>query len=308
MTCKCSTILGNTGLPKGEKCFTKVQSIYFQQKYNDSGVRNSIDFTALDLAGLKDLFTTATTPDERLYPITNIEEFLDTQAEPTTETTPSGRVLKVSDGIRAVSFTSMEAPPILLKKLNALGCGEWQYYIVDTDGNIAGGSQIGDAIAGFEFDSESYNATYVRATDTAVQRVNVTFSWFRWQKIENFAWYPSEDMAAGFNGNDVKGLIDVTFEGSTSDNGVQTNIANIKPVIQYSRAIAYPVTGLLAADFVLKNLTTGLAVTIATLTESSVTPGTYAITFTAQTAADVLEVQVANDTYESSKLRHTLTA
>ncbi len=311
MTCKCSTALGNTGLPKGEKCFTKVQSIYFQQKYNDAGVRNVLDLTGLSAQDLADLFTTDSTPDVRLYPITNIEEFLDTQSEAVTETTASGRVLKIADGIRTVSFSALEVPPILLKKIAALGCGEWQYYIVDVDGNIAGGflaDATADTIAGFDFDSDSFNATYVRATDTTVQRINVTFNWFRWQKIEDFAWFPHEDLAEGFNPNDVKGLIDVTFEGVTADGGLQTDITNIKPVIQYSRVQAYPLTGLVAADFVLTNLTTGLPVVILTVTESLVTPGTYSLTFAAQTAADVMEVQVANDTYESSKLQHTLTA
>jgi len=135
-----------------------------------------------------------------------------------------------------------------------------------------------------------YLSKYVEATDTTVEKLNISFDWLLSEEDGNLRFIvPTADL---FSSN---GLLDIAATMTNiSTTGFKAKLFTKEGYGDISKK--YPMTGLLLADFVLYNVTDSAAVTITSVTEDP--EGTYTFAFTAQTSADVLRLTPSLDGYD----------
>jgi len=127
-------------------------------------------------------------------------------------------------------------------------------------------------------------------------------TWSLDEKDENMSMITVDEMTDGVAG--IKGLLDIKSSyANISTTGFDVTLT----VDGYGTKLTPQlVKGLVAGDFALFNVTDSLSVTILTATESP--DGTYAITFAAQTSADVLRLTPSKDGYDfSAVVTNTIT-
>jgi hypothetical protein len=138
-------------------------------------------------------------------------------------------------------------------------------------------------------DENSLDVTYVTAKDNDVSGVMIKFK-FRASVVDRLRRY-IESSSLDFDAlEDIYSLYDVSSSySSISTTGFTATLRD-----EYG----LPVEGRIISDFTLYNTTTTLAVTITGLTETS--RGVYALTFAAQTSADILRLTPSENGYDFS--------
>lgn len=139
---------------------------------------------------------------------------------------------------------------------------------------------------------DSLVVNYLFASDTTVEKVGVTFQFDQRENDGNLSYVEVEDDAdlTGYRGLlDIYSLVPLnTLTTVTVELFNKYGAANNKNVL----------SGLVAGDFALYNVTDSLAVTVVSSVESP--DGTYLITFAAQTANDVLRITPTKAGYDFS--------
>jgi len=138
------------------------------------------------------------------------------------------------------------------------------------------------------------------ATDTTAEMIMVSFDFASYELDEYIRYIAYEDLDFdGLNTSDVYGLYTVT--------GTATGISTTGVTITLTTDYGLPVKNLLITDFFdahggthsnLYNVTDSAAVPILTFAETS--DGVYAMTFAAQTSADVLRCTPDKSKYDFS--------
>lgn len=285
--CKCDSGLSNTGVPN---CVTlqSVTSKFIMVPLEDStGAKNYIDLTAtLDQAYFEALVNQADA-SKRFFPLPLLENVALEKGDSTFEEAPSGRKVFIKQAKRSFAGELWEATPQLLSKIQDNRCVEFGIYIVDVNGSLVG-SKDGDKLYPIPVDNQSFDARLMYATDTTVQKLMVSFDFYRLFD-EGTLWLITADEVMDFNL--LEGLLDVEMEKVSA---TQTDLV-LDATLMYGTALnPIKVSGLVLADFTLSDASTGANISLISV---SAVANRYTLTFASQTAGLPVEVKVQKTGY-----------
>ena len=229
--CNCNAGLGNTGRP-GCVPLQSVTSklIMVPLKAND-GTLNGIDLTA-PLPTWSSLIN-ETDDSKRWFPLPAFENVELPKADSQFEEANSGRMAFLREGKR--SFTGElwgeDSTPTLLGKLKAGRCVEFGVYVVDVTGNLVG-SKVGNYLYPIPVDEQSWNPTFMFATDSTVQKIMLTFDFDR--LFDDSTMYMITATEAGIDFNTLSGLIDVNLVVASQ---VATTSVTLDATFDYGTAL-----------------------------------------------------------------------
>jgi hypothetical protein len=240
------------------------------------GTANFIDLDAA-LPTWADLINEADS-SKRWFPLQGFENVELPKADTIFEEANSGRMVFIRQGKRSFAGELWNETPTFYGKLSNNRCVDFGVYIVDVNGNLIG-SKIGDGLYPIPVDNQSFNPTYMFATDTTTSKVMVAFDFDR--LFDESTMYMITPTEAGQNFNDLNGLLDVNFNNSVVTAGQL--VAEL--VLDYGTALnPIQFTGAVAGDF---NITVnGVSATFTGVNEISA--GTYDFDFSATTGDDVV--------------------
>ena len=291
--CSCETVMGNTGLPSCYKALTLASGIFMTPTYANDGTKNVITTSV----AVDDAFITAkinnADQSKRWFPLQKLNAVTSERAEPTFDTRSDGGQAFVKQGIRNFTFEIWEGGARFKKMLDKGRCREFSFFIIN-EGRIIGLDLTDEQLelAPIRITKDSLVVNYLFASDTTVEKVGVTFQFDQRENDGNLSYVEVEDDAdlTGYRGLlDIYSLVPLnTLTTVTVELFNKYGAANNKNVL----------SGLVAGDFALYNVTDSLAVTVVSSVESP--DGTYLITFAAQTANDVLRITPTKAGYDFS--------
>ncbi len=291
-SCACDTGLSNVGYPGCSPVITVARALYVVPTFDSTGVKNKITVaTEIDDAYLTARFND---PDKskRWYPLQKLETVTPTRAETVYETAPSGRKGRIKSGVKTWVADKWEGGPVLKKKLDSIRCNDVSVFIIDSEGKLIGMDPVGDGVYLYPIatDKVSWDVKYVEATDTTVEKLNISFDWLLTEEDGNLRFVvPTGDL---FSSN---GLIDIAATMTNiSTTGFKAKLFTKDGYGDISKKI--PLLGLLLADFTLYNENTPAAVVITSVVEDP--DGTYAFAFAAQTSGNHLRLTPSIDGYD----------
>jgi hypothetical protein len=262
-------------------------------KAND-GTLNGIDLTA-PLPTWSSLINESD-DSKRWFPLPAFENVELPKADSQFEEANSGRMAFLREGKR--SFTGElwgeDSTPTLLGKLKAGRCVEFGVYVVDVTGNLVG-SKVGNYLYPIPVDEQSWNPTFMFATDATVQKIMLTFDFDR--LFDDSTMYMITATEAGIDFNTLSGLIDVNLVAASQ---VAATSVTLDATFDYGTALnpilLQGVTGL--TDWGIYDVTN--AVSFGNPTGVSESPaGTYTLLATFVTGDDYT-VSVVKDGFTGS--------
>lgn len=294
--CKCANGLGNTGLPSSDNSRIKIPVGMFRMNtYNSVGVKNRVaggtgPISQVYLDGrLND-----PDPTQRWYPIMDITSVATTRSEDVTVSLSNGVKEFIKEGIRSFPF-EIGGGATMAGQLKQGRCTEFSFFLVDECNKLIG-MDLGDTyLTPIRAAKGTFSVGYNFASDSpAREAIPITFDWHAKEKDENLAFLESDaDLA------DARGLLDI----SSTVSSISTTGFTVKLFDKYGPVGDKGVlTGLLVGDFALHNVTDNLAVTITSVTESTVTKGTYVFVIPAQGTTEVLRLTPSKDGFDFSQV------
>lgn len=290
--------LGNTGSPGCVDLAGVTKKLFLMPALNASSVRNGIVYaTTLNAAYFADKinqYVTAGTRNplaERWYPTPIFQMVTDERGDPVYEEMPSGAKQLTSDGVRSFKGIVWGKAGSFehLQKWKRYGCSDIAALIVDKKNQIIGNrGHLSTQLSGILIDKDSFYCKLIKGTDTTKQKIEISFDWHELEKDEDLGMIKPSD----YSGVDILSLKPSYDVYGTL--GTITTTSIIVSVYTSFGSAKDPevVTGLVAADFKLFNVTDSAAVTVSTATESALTEGTYTLTFAAQTSADSMQILI----------------
>lgn len=274
--CNCNAGLSNTGKPGCLPIQSVTSGLIMVPLTAADGTANFIDLDAA-LPTWADLINEADA-SQRWFPLQGFENVELPKADTVFEEANSGRMVFIRQGKRSFAGELWGETPTFYGKLSNNRCVEFGVYIVDVNGNLIG-SKIGDGLYPIPVDNQSFNPTYMFATDTTTSKVMVAFDFDR--LFDESTMYMITPTEAGQNFNDLNGLLDVNFNNSVVTAGQL--VAEL--VLDYGTALnPIQFTGAVAGDF---NITiNGVSATFTGVNEISA--GTYDFDFSATSGDDVV--------------------
>lgn len=294
--CNCNTGLGNTGEGSCDPVGKVAKKLILTEYLDASGAVKSIDpTTTLDAAFFSALVNHADT-SERWYPLPLMENVENVRADSVTQTFNSGKSIAVQQGIRSFTALLPNKSNAYAKKLQQAACKPLGFYIVDKDGNLMGDGSDVTELKPIKIDQDTWEVNYSFATDTEVSAAVLSFEWD--QSVDDGDVRIIKKTEIDYNLFLLRGLLDVFGVNLTA---ISTTGFTIDLQACYgSLSDLEKITGLLAGDFTLYNVTDSASVTILTATEAPA--GTYAFTYAAQDSSDVLRLSVSKDGLDSAEL------
>jgi hypothetical protein len=278
--CLCGTGLNNTGTPNCIKAFEKVTGAFYVPLYDNNGDRNSLDMsTTIDITAK----VQAADASQRWYPIQKLKDVELATAESRFETAKDGSKFKLANGIKSFKGMIYESGSMFTSKLQGVSCQRVGIVLFDIDGNARG---IKEGSLFYPIEIGGHDAIFEDATDDNVAKTSISFDFDILLKISRYWILSATDLGA--NPNTVAGLIDANFANGAI--GATTFVATITD--DYGVGLdseLSEVVGLLSADFSAYNQTTDLSVAV---TSAEGADGVYTFTFSAQTATDVIRINV----------------
>lgn len=278
--CLCGQGMNNTGLPSCIKLFKKVTGIFIVPLFANDGTRNSFS-----LASANDITAKVqhTDPSKRWYPVQDLKDVELPTAESRFETAKDGSKFKLADGIKSFKATAFEQGSVLAGKLQGVSCGKFGVYLFDIDGNMRG---IKDGSVLYPVEIGGWDAIFQDATDDNVSKIMIQFDFDILLKVSKFWLVSSSDTVV--NPNTVSGLVDANITEVSST----TTVTTITVYSDYGSGLTdQAVTGLVTADFSAYNDTDSASVSV-TVAEDANIDGKYTVTYTSQTVADLLTINI----------------
>jgi hypothetical protein len=211
--CNCNAGLGNTGRPGCVPIQSVTSKLIMVPLNANDGTLNGIDLSA----PLPTWNSLVNEPDasKRWFPLPAFENVELPKAESQFEEANSGRMAFLREGKR--SFTGElwgeDSTPTLLGKMKAGRCVNFGVYVVDVTGNLIG-SKVGGYLYPIPVDNQSWNPTFMFATDSTVQKIMLTFDFDR--LFDDSTMYMITATEANLDFNTLTGLIDVNLVETSS--------------------------------------------------------------------------------------------
>jgi len=280
--CKCDNLgLGNTGLPNCQPLMGVDTLPILVPTYDSTGVKNTVPSgTVVDQAYI-DAKINEADASKRWYPLVKIENATSERADAITETSAGGTNARIKSGIRTESFEIWKQSPTLISKLEEAQCTEFSIFVVDNCGSLVGMclDSTGDLFP-VRIDKNTLDVKYVKATDTTVAKLVLSYQWLEVEKDSNLSMIASDEITGDLLS--AKGLLDINVVYSAES---LTGFVATLSTEYGSKSNKVKDSGLLIADFSLFNVTQASSVTITSVTEVS---GVYTFVIPAQIFANVL--------------------
>ena len=290
--CKCDSGLSNTGTPNCVTLQSVTSKLIMVPLESSAGALNFLDLTtAPTLASINALLNQSDS-SLRWYPLPIFEKVELPKADSTFEEAPSGRKLFIKQGKRSFTGELWNGTNQLLGKIQDNRCIEFGVYIVDINGNLVG-SKVGNKLYPIPVDNQSFDAKMMYATDTTVPKIMVGFDFYRLFD-ESTMWIITPE-EVGFDFNSFEGLLDINLSKFTST----TTALVLDAVLDYGTALnPIKVLGLVLADFTLTNATTGVPITLLSVSSGTgVNLNRYTLTFATTPLLTLLTVNVQKTGY-----------
>jgi len=272
--------------------------IIFPRYKADGITRNEIDVTSATIgADIQALLLATVDAESRLYPFPRIEEPTWERSDSVTEDAPSGRSYRIfgQGGVYTLAFKTYakDAVAPLLKQAERLGCSDFDFFYVSVDGNLWGELE-GTKLRGYKANSDSYDTFKEFATDSTVEKLNVMWDLDQDVALGNSYAITAEEL--GYKATTLTGNITATQTlASVSDVLISDLVSDAFGTANN----AGNVTGLVTGDFTVTNTTPSTPVVLSvTVTEPIAGSGNYNIALPAQTAGDVIQVEIAKAGYD----------
>ena len=292
--CNCNAGLGNTGRPGCVPIQSVTSKLIMVPLNANDGTLNGIDLSA-PLPTWNDLVNEADA-SKRWFPLPAFENVELPKAESQFEEANSGRMAFLREGKRSFSgeLWGEDSTPTLLGKMKAGRCVNFGVYVVDVTGNLIG-SKVGGYLYPIPVDNQSWNPTFMFATDSTVQKIMLTFDFDR--VVDDSTMYMITATEANLDFNTLAGLIDVNLAVASQ---VTTVSVTLDATFDYGTALnpilLQGVTGL--TDWDIYDVTN--AVTFGNPTGVSESPaGTYTLLKTF-VSGDDYTVSVVKDGFTGS--------
>ena len=262
---ECLTGIGNTGFLKAcGSQFKDVAGMIIVPTFADDGTENKIDADEV----LDDAFLTArineTDPSKRWYPLaTPFNAFESTRADPTYVELDNGSREFVKQGARTVNFQVRGQSTIYLGQIKACPCDKLSFYLIDSAGKLMGivKSKEDQDLYPIKMQPSSLYSAYIFATAADNEYLTVSFQ-FELGEDDSLLRVYNDSLVEG-NLKGLKGLLDVypTFTNVTTG-GFTVKLATL-----FTQGNKYNVSGLVAADFALYNVTDSASIAITSVAE-----------------------------------------
>jgi len=211
---------------------------------------------------------------KRWYPLMGVEAATSERADPTFFDNPSGAAEFVKQGVRNLSYELRKRGPEFLGQISACVCSEYSVFFVDLDGKLRGMITAVGVDSDFfpvKIQPASFYPSLIQATEDNPEHLLVKFQYGLTERDELLRTYPDGLVTADLLS--AKGLVDVY---STITNITATGF-DVDLTTRYTNGNKAKVTGLVAGDFTLEDVTDNTSISISSVTESSVTPGLYTV-------------------------------
>lgn len=229
--CNCNAGLGNTGRPGCVPIQSVTSKLIMVPLTANDGTLNKIDLSA-PLPTWNSLVNEADA-SKRWFPLPAFENVELPKAESQFEEANSGRMAFLREGKRSFSgeLWGEDSTPTLLGKMKAGRCVNFGVYVVDVTGNLIG-SKVGGYLYPIPVDNQSWNPTFMFATDSTVQKIMLTFDFDR--LFDDSTMYMITATEAGLDFNTLAGLIDVNLVVASQ---VSTTSVTLDATFDYGTAL-----------------------------------------------------------------------
>lgn len=220
--CNCNAGLGNTGRPGCVPIQSVTSKLIMVPLTANDGTLNGIDLSA-PLPTWNSLVN-ETDESKRWFPLPAFENVELPKAESQFEEANSGRMAFLREGKRSFSgeLWGEDSTPTLLGKMKAGRCVNFGVYVVDVTGNLIG-SKVNGYLYPIPVDNQSWNPTFMFATDSTVQKIMLTFDFDR--LFDDSTMYMITATEAGIDFNTLSGLIDVNLTVTGQATGVSVTLS-----------------------------------------------------------------------------------
>jgi hypothetical protein len=288
--CACGTGGGNLGRPSCFPVFDVTKQAILVEYFKPDGTINGIELSGLTGGKLDQTYLDARVKDvngkTRWYPTPELKNITDERAEDITETFEDTSSVFIQEGARAFTGLIVKGDPVLLGNLQKWRCLTIGVFFVDKSGNLIGKRTRDGFLDPILLQDESFSASLIKGTDTTKQKDSLSFIISQLENDANLRMIEGSDISANLLG--VGGLVDVT---ATTVSNISVTGFDVQLDTPFGGVTSpIPAEGLGLADFEVFNNTSSLAVTVTSVTESTVTSGLYTFVVPTQTAADKLIV------------------
>lgn len=206
--CKCGLGLSNTGLPNCVTLQSVTTRLIFVNLRDSLNALTRVDLNALP--NFSNLFT-AVNPKDRWYPLEAFDNVEMPIADSSFEETASGRKFFIKSGKRSFSGDIYVQSPEALNIINSFTCGQVGVYAVDADGNLIG-IKDGNYLYPIPVNGKSLDAKLAFASDTNVQKINVSFDFL--SSVDESKMWLIPYAESNFDFNIVSGLKDIVIKNT----------------------------------------------------------------------------------------------
>ena len=280
MECNCETGLYN--LQSGA-CIVHpgiTRKYVFVEYVKADGSINGVDLSAAFGETEINALLNQSTKSLRWYLSDSISTFVTERADPNTE---------AIDNVNFITdFLASSAE--LAKKINGNNCVDMGVYLIDEDNNINGIVNRDNFLDPIRLERNSFGKV-VFPTESTIFKVSFSSTWGKSVKDGDL-----RSLGFASHGTDIlskRGLIDVNQSAAASASATTATVT-YKTVDGSANGSAF--TGLVVGDFAMYNTTTSSAVVVSASVENP--NGTYTLTFSAQTAADLGTINATKAGFE----------
>ena len=286
--CSCTSVYNNSGLPNciGE-LIKDSQKLIMVSRYNNAGTLNKVTIPTTFNQAYFDALVNNVDRSIRWYPLPKHVNAEISKEASVYESFTDGSKQFIHEGVSNFKCLYPAKQPSFLSILKSGRCTDIAVYIVDKNGALVGLSNGEENVLyPFALNKNTIDAIYKWATAATGSNIEYMFEFDTNQKDEEIIKIDSSDMVS-VNLLNLDGLVDAKVAYTSTG---QT--AMVVKLFAVGGSVASPVAiqGLLAANFALYNVTTSAAVVVATAVESTVTPGTYTLTYLSQTIGNVIRL------------------
>jgi len=273
INCNCGDVkFPNMGRPN---CVIEQKTMampWFRSKFKKDGTKNYIDVNAdpstiLDSNGAAGNYATlgdyvkdlAQNPNwdasERLYPLPRVEGATFERTETVFETAPSTKKYKIDGvgGVRTMAFQlwAKDAVNQLYRELKTVGCNDLEFYLIDIASTVWGimDDPSTGLVRGYDLSAETFDVFKDYATDTTVQKLNVSVDFDNEECEENSYAITADEL--GFKATQIKGLQSASIVADNTD--LSTIVATVSTGFLTAQNPG-KVVGMLDAAFIVEDL------------------------------------------------------
>ena len=290
----------NTGQPSCVPNDAVDVGIIFVNQLADDGTANKILSTDTIDASYVLALINNTDKSKRWYPVMDLKSIAGVRAENVTEDI-DGVAKNITQGVRNydAKMYGNFANPKFQGVLKSFANIKLAYYKIDVNGNLTANIGADGNYYPIKVENGTLQSVYNYASKATSQNIQLKFMVKETEQDANLITLDGNTITTDLT--DISGLIDVFGVTSLPTTTSVVLTANLI----YGNPSALPkFEGAVLADFVVYNKTTSSGITPTSVVEN--TPGVYTFAFSAQTANDVITINLSKGGFEMKEVTATL--